>query len=91
MLLLHVSVYLTPPSRITHVIVLKTICLYTAIIYGTLVETSHTKGITLWFTIFFQWLKSYMLHAILYVTNIKNLDDVTEETSNVRRCTEWNT
>jgi hypothetical protein len=32
-----------------------------------------------------------MLHAILYVTNIKNLDDVIEETSNVRKCTEWNT
>jgi hypothetical protein len=26
-----------------------------------------------WFTVFLQWLKSYMFHAILSATNLKNL------------------
>jgi hypothetical protein len=41
------------------------------------------KVLLCWFTMFLQLLKYYMLHAILYVTNIQNLDDVTEETSNI--------
>jgi len=45
-LLLHVSVYLTPSSGRTYVFLLKTICVYTAIIYGTLAESSQIKDTT---------------------------------------------
>jgi hypothetical protein len=129
---------------------LKTICFYTAILYGTLAESSQIKDTSLlfffflwrygpfslaldsliidahsslsnvftlhrftpsflkssstssihlslcriqlcWFTIFLKWFKSYVLHAILYVTSLKNLVDVIEETSNIGKCMEWNT
>jgi hypothetical protein len=32
---------------------------------------------------FLNWLKSYVLHAVLYVTSLKNLVDAIEETSNI--------
>jgi hypothetical protein len=46
-LLLHVSVYLTPSSGRTYVFLLKTICFYTAIIYGILAESLQIKDTNL--------------------------------------------
>jgi hypothetical protein len=76
-------VYLTPSSGRAYVFLLKTTCFYTAIIYGTFTDSSQIKHTTLLVYNILKWLKSYVLHAVLCVANLENMDDVTEETSNI--------